>query len=174
MRREVRLVSDIFCVGVSICSAAYAYLSGKRLKKVCEKLDKAVDDIAESDMVEVDISEALVNEALKVEVEKEAQYVVSRAAKETSNEIAKSFKSQIETEINKQYDDIKGEVTRQVKDRVGRIDLSDVKKRVIADATAEAAEKFHDELENVLEKFNNNLESVGKIYTSIEKKFSDH
>lgn len=157
----------------SVCAFIYSAVNGHRLKKVCEKLDKTVDDIAESDDIEVDISSELVNMALEKAVKRETEYAVARATKEVKDEIKRDISDKVQREVNAQYNDIKSEVAREVKEKVGRIDINEIKKKVIADAKEAALDKFQNDLDDVLDDFSDKLESISNIYSKIEKRITD-
>ena len=165
--------TNVICLGIAAVGALYAFFTKKKVDKVCKRLDTTIDDLSDKDMT-IDISKEIVDAAVKERVDKEVRVMVPSACRQAIKEATGVFKEEVTREINAQYNDIKGEVAREVKQKVGNIDLNDVKKQVIADARAEADKTFRNELDSELARFNSNLTSIGEIYTSIEKAFKEH
>ena len=162
----------VMAVG-AVCSFVHTVVNSRRLRKVCNNLDKAVDELAESDDIEIDISSEVVNMALERAVKREADYAVSQAVREATAAIRRDISEKVQREVNAQYNDIKSAVVREVKAQVGRLDINEIKKEVIADAKEEAMDKFRDDLDDVLDDFNDKLESISSIYSKIEKKITN-
>lgn len=163
---------NVLCVGVSCAALLYSRWSNKRLEKVCDNLDRAVDDLVDKDL-NIDISHEIVESVVERQVSAFVNSTMPTYVANARTEAVKSFKAEVQREINAQYNDIKSEVRREVADKVKHIDINDIKKQVIADAKQEAANRFHDELDDVLSKFNRQLEDVGTIYSSIADKMKN-
>ena len=73
------------------------------------------------------------------------------------------------TAVNKEYETIKDSVLKEIKDSAAKIDVSRVRRDVEAAAKEAALEKFDDNLDDILEKFNDSLTSTSKIYSSIRE-----
>lgn len=65
--------------------------------------------------------------------------------------------------INKEYVTLQGSVKKEIKDQLGRIDISDLREEVKDEAKNQLAES----MEDILDDFNDNLKNVKKIYGSI-------
>lgn len=176
-------ITSVVISGVALIVSAVSKKHSKRskddaeemrseVKQVCKNLNESFDDLSKKD-IKFDISDAMIDMVAKDTIEKEVSVrmrnVVDRGLKLAESE----FKDAVSREINTQYDDIKGSVKREVTKQIGSIDINGVKREVIAEARDMAQKKFRDELDNELEKFNRNLDDVGKIYTSIAKKFKE-
>lgn len=84
------------------------------------------------------------------------------------NALAKKLDSKIDrladdAAINKEYVTLQGSVKKEIKDQLGRIDISDLREEVKDEAKNQLAES----MEDILDDFNDNLKNVKKIYGSI-------
>lgn len=174
MRNEELIVGMGAGLGLSIVSLVISIVSGrktnKKLEMISERINTSIDDLMNSE-IEVDISDSIINTAVKKKTEEEVGKMANAACSEAKKRVASEFHDIIEREVNAQYDSVKNEVAAEIKRQVGRIDINEVKKQVVRQAKEEAMEKFHEELDGVLDKYNDQLADVGKIYTSIAKSF---
>lgn len=129
---------------ISGVSAAYSIISGKRYKKLCESLSLAIDDLYDKD-IELDISEAVVNDIIDRKVEEQLNASVPRVEQLIANRFSVTLSDQVKCEIGDCYKDIKPEVKREIKEQIGRLDINEAKKEVLADAKDEAARLFREE-----------------------------
>ena len=156
----------------SIAATLHANNSRKKLRSVCEKLDKSLDDLEKSDVIEVDISEEVVNIAVRDKVDKTVKEMVPPVTKKAIDECAGIFREEVKKEINSQYSDIKGEVKDEVRKQIGNIDINDAKKEVIKEAKDAANKKFAAELDGVVDKFSTEFVNIQKIVNSINSKLN--
>lgn len=165
---------DIGLIGICLGGVALliSVIASRKSTKVAKVIGKTIDDLSEKDIA-ADITKTLIEKAVDRNVKQQVENMLPGVATDAIKSARMAFKAVIEEEVNKQYADTKNEVKRALKERVGRIDISDVKREVVEDAKEEAEDKFRDELDNVLESFNNKLEDVGKVYTSIARKFAE-
>jgi len=159
---------------ISICLSSLAAIFGvvacRRSTKVASSIGRTIDELSRKD-IEIDISKEFIEKAAKKHVERKIDLMMPSVKNDAIQAAKSAFKAVIESEINSQYADTKGEVKRALKERIGHIDISDIKREVVEDAKEEAEAKFKDQLDDVLDSFNGRLEDVGKIYSSIAKKF---
>lgn len=169
-------IISLIGLGVATIGTVYSIASGKRLKDVCRRLDVSIDDLVNKagKDIQLDISDKAVNEAIDRLISEQVAASAPRIEAKIRSDLYSKISDEVKREVNAQYNDIKTNVVREVKEKVGHIDISDVKKQVIADAKEEAAGRFRDELDNILERFNDQLSDVKKIYSSIAKTFSDN
>lgn len=167
-------------LATGISGMIFSAMSMLRMKRILKPFQLSLEELDKIDMHDViakkitdELVEELTKEKIEQELERKVPQYISSEVKSAMKDIRKDFSDKVQREINDQYDDIKTEVREAVKSKVGAIDISDVKKQVILEAKAEAVSKFKRDLDNVLDDYNNQLEDVGKIYTSIAKKFSD-
>ena len=63
-------------------------------------------------------------------------------------------------------------VTREIEKQIKEINIDSVKDEVVEKAKEAASEKFNDSLDDVLNEFKERLNSITKVYKSIEDTFS--
>lgn len=162
--------------GIGLLVSGLLYLSNRRheqsVKNVCDNLNAAFDDLKDG-KVNVDISQELVDKVAEEKIEKEVSYRISAIKSEALRNARADFDDAISREINAQYADTKAEVRRALKEKADRIDISSLRRDVVQEAKAAATEKFKEDLDDVLYKYNNQLDDIGTIYTSIAKKFQE-
>ena len=146
------------CV-VGLIGVGYAVGTHTKLSKISERLDNSINDLA--DNMEIDIPEEIVNKAIENAVKIESKRAVEKATNETISSLKKEIRSEVQTAVNKEYETIK--------DSAAKIDVSRVRRDVEAAAKEAALEKFDDNLDDILEKFNDSLTSTSKIYSSIRE-----
>ena len=157
-------ISSDFLFGVCGCvvgliGVGYAVGTHTKLSKISERLNNSIDDLA--DNMEIDIPEEMVNKAIENAVKIESKRAVEKATNETISALKKEIRSEVQTAVNKEYETIK--------DSAAKIDVSRVRRDVEAAAKEAALEKFDDNLDDILEKFNDSLTSTSKIYSSIRE-----
>lgn len=158
------------CITGFIATIGYAIAVTRRLHEVSNKLDRAVDNLV--DTKEIDIPKDMINRSIERAVDREVRMQVGdsckAATKAVENDIYKEIKSSVEDEFKRQ----KGDVAKELKRQINDLDISEIKKEVIREAKDTAANKFKHDLDDILEKHNDELESVTRIYSSIADKIS--
>ena len=146
---------------VGLVGIGYAIGTRSKVNKLCDKLDCSIEDLANS--TEIHIPEETVNRAVERAVAKKADYAVTRATNEAVAEVENETIKHVKSAVNREYDRLEESVKKEIKNQVGRIDISDLRREV----KEEAAEKLEENMDDILEKFNGDLENVSKIYSSI-------
>lgn len=159
----------VFVLGVA--GIAYAFYTTHKMKSICAKLDKSIDDVASS--VKVDISDVVIDAAVEKAVEKEAGVAVKRATDKAVKDVEGDISKQVKTAVREHYSDLKEEVAKEMRKKVGEIDITEIKEEVVEKAKIQVAEKFDGNLDSLLDKFNGDLDNVSKIYRSIAKTISN-
>lgn len=162
--------NDIFnaLLGITgLVGIGYGICAHTKLAKVSNRLDRSIDDLASG--TEIDIPEELVNKAVEKAVQAEAKKAIERATNETIVAMKKDIHSEVQREVNKEYDSIKDTVLKEITASASKIDASRVRRDVEEAAKEAALEKFNDNLDDILEKFNENLDNTSKIYSSIRE-----
>lgn len=152
-------------LAVGLVGIGYGVGSRKKLNDICNRIDTTIKDISKD--VEVTISDKIVEQAVNMAVEKEVKSAVNRATNRIIDDIESDIKKEVKTAVNSSYNNIKESVKDQVQKQVSRIDIDDLKRDVTAKAKEEALEKLQDNLDDILNKFNEELCNVSKIYKSI-------
>lgn len=157
---------------LGVASIAYAFYTNHKMKSVCTKLDKSIDDVASN--IKVDISDVIIDSAVEKAVEKEAGVAVKRATDKAVRDIESDISKEVKTAVREHYSDLKEEVAKEMRKKVGEIDVTEIKEEVIEKAKNQLAEKFDGSLDGLLDKFNGDLDNVSKIYRSIAKSITNN
>lgn len=163
MREESTML--IFVGGVAaIGIAAFSAIKMGRIEK---KLGDSITSLADKTVPE--IQDAMVQRAIDTAVNRE----VEKQVKIASENAVLAVKNDISRQVRKAVEDAYGEVEHDVKlkleKEVGEVNIDKIKREVIERAKDRAAEKFEDDMNDILQKYNENLEQVSKIYGGIAK-----
>ena len=144
----------------------YGYTVHKRLTKISAKLDKTIDDLA--DDVDVDISEDLVNKAVNKAVAIAVKEAIDKATSEAVSEVRRDIHREVSAAVNKEYEFIKDSVLKETTISASQIDVAKVTKDVEKAAEKLALEKFDAKLEDIAEKFSNDMDNTVKVISAIK------
>ena len=145
----------------------YAIGTHTKMAKISERLDKGIDELANN--MEFDIPEELVSKAVDKAVKIEAREAVDKAMNDVVSELKRDIRSDVQKAVDKEYDNIKDSVLKEITVSASKIDVSRVRREVEEAAKKAALDKFDDNLDNILETFNDNLSNTSKIYSSIRE-----
>lgn len=162
--------NDVFGIifGVAgLVGIGYAVGTHSKMAKISERLDRSINDLA--DNMEFDIPEKLVDKAIEEAAKNEARRAVEIATRETVEQVKNDIHTKVQREVDKEYDNIKESVLKEITVSASKIDASKVRKDVEEAAKKTALDKFDDNLDDILEKFNKDLENTSKIYGSIRE-----
>ena len=123
----------------------------------------AVDDLATK--TEITISDDILDRAVQKAVDREVSYISTRIARDLNSEI----RSEVKNSVDLSSVTIKSLASKEIERQVRNIDISDMEKEVVHRAKDAIAEKFDKKLDGILDDFNDQLQSVQKIYSSIAK-----
>ena len=166
-----RDLNDLIVV-LGAASIAYAIYTNNKMKNICAKLDKSIDDVASN--VKVDISDVIIDSAVEKAVEKEAGIAVKRATDKAVKDIESDISKEVKAAVREHYSDLKEDVAKEMRKKVGEIDVTEIKEEVVEKAKTQLAEKFDGSLDGLLDKFNGDLDNVSKIYRSIAKSITNN
>lgn len=151
---------------ITLGAVGYAVYANRKLDRVADRFDIATIDLSK-DISDVHIEEDVINRAVHIAVDRQAK----KAAEDAANDIRKTTNADIKVMVKKEIDDVKDSIhdktISEIERQVGNIDISNIRKEVINRAKDKAAEKFEDDLDEILEKYNKDLENVSKIYNTI-------
>ena len=159
----------IVAIGGALVSFIVSAVNAKKVNHIAETFDKTYKEISKKDF-STDLSQEFIEKIGKDKIEREMERRLRDIKYEALKSADKSFRAVIQKEINEQYSDTKADVKRALAERVGQIDISDVKREVVADARDIAAKEFKKETERIATNFAQNLEST----LSINKTISDY
>lgn len=165
MRDNFSFVLGVGGVVVGLIGIGYALGARKKLNDICDRIDQSLDNL--SDNMAVDIPQSMIDRAVEKAVDREVERQVGKAADRAVKEVTSDIRSEIKKSVNSSYSDVKTSVTDELKRQVGRVDIAEVKRDVINEAKDTAAKQFQDSLDDILEKFNNDLNNISLIYKSI-------
>ena len=160
MTNESKLIIGVLTVIGGICYVGYLH---SKINKLLSMIDVAVDDL--SSKTQVNISDAVLDLAVQKAVDREVGYISNRITRDLNLEI----RTQVKHTVNASSSDIKNSVSAEIANQVKNIDISDMEREVVNKAKDAVAEKFDRKLDSLLADFNDNLNNVRKIYSSIEK-----
>lgn len=162
--------NDVFGIifGVAgLVGIGYVIGTHSKMAKISERLDRSINDLA--DNMEFDIPEKLVDKAIEEAAKNEARRAVEIATRETVEQVKNDIHTKVQREVDKEYDNIKESVLKEITVSASKIDASKVRKDVEEAAKKTALDKFDDNLDDILEKFNKDLDNTSKIYGSIRE-----
>lgn len=163
--------TDIFAGVVLSAFAAtiiYAIDSTTKLRTISDRLNMTVKELV--DGVNIDISESLVNEAVEKEVRKEVKYCVEKAANKAAGDIVKEYKSDIQTAVDEEFKLQKSELTKTLRRKIDDVDINEIKREVKIEAKNYVAEKLKKDLDDISDKYTDQIESMSNIYSTIASK----
>ena len=163
-------IIDILFGIAGLFGIGYAIGTHTKMAKIAERLDRSIDDLAAG--TEIDISETLINKAVEKAAKDEAKRAVETATKEAIEQVKKDIHAKIQQEVEKEYDSIKDSVLKEITVSASKIDTNRVRRDVEEAAKKAALDKFDDNLDDILEKFNKDLDNTSKIYGSIREALS--
>lgn len=142
----------------------YALGTHSKMAQISENLNRSIDDLASH--TPVDIPDDMIERAVEKAVALEVKQAVSKATERALVDVKKDIHKQISDAVEEEYSDIKDTVLKELIDEAAKIDTKRVRADVERAAKEHALEKFDDSLENILDDYKSNLESVSKIYKS--------
>ena len=154
-------------VGITV----YSIATTKKLNKLADKFGVAVDRIA--DTTDIDIPQQVIDEAMNQAVQKAADKQVRVAATAITTSITADMKKEIKTLVDEASRDLKSDVEKEMKRQVKNVDISEIKKNAIKELKESAAKRMDEELDDIIEKCSDQLDSVNRIYKSIADKMED-
>lgn len=150
---------------VGLVGIGYAAGTRSKMNQVSEKLDKSIDDIVRD--ARIDIPNGLIERAVERSVEAKTRIAIDNTVSRAMDKADSIIRSSVSTAIKNQYGELKNRVLGEMTKRVSNINEERLRDDIYNAAKEKAVEKFEANLDDILEKFNNDLENVGKIYKSI-------
>jgi ketopantoate reductase len=147
---------------VGFCYAAYLHM---RLKNMEDVIESSINNISKD--VNIDIPETMVDKAVNRAMEREVEKAVRAASHEVISRIRKDIQSEVRASVNESYSDIRKSVSDEIAKQVANMDLRPLRDDVKEKAKQMIVEKFNENLDSLLQDFNQNLTNVSKIYGSI-------
>lgn len=152
-------------VTFGLVGIGYAWGTHSKLAKISEKLDCSIEELA--DRTHVDIPDSMIERAVEKAVVDQVKQAVGKATDTVVVDIKKDIRKQVSDAVEEEYSDIKGAVLDELVTAASKIDVKRVRADVEKAAKEQALEKFDNNLDDILENFNDQLKNTSKIYTSI-------
>lgn len=155
-------------VGIGVGIAIKLYSDNLKRKEAHRK--EQVEILSKG--VEIKVDQDIVDEAVKTTVDRVVTHEVKQACNSAVFKVKADIHQEIRAAVDRVYSDIESDVRKEIDSQVRNLDISGAKKEVIRKAKERVAEKFEENLDDVLDKFNTDLNNVTKIYSSIAKSVS--
>lgn len=165
MSKNFDAVVGLVGIGVGILGIGYALGTHSKMAKISENLDRSIEDLA--GRTPVDIPEEMIKRAVEKSVAYEIKQTVSKATDGVIADVKRDIRKQVSDAVESEYSNIKDSVLSELTDAASKIDVRRVRADVEKAAKEQALEKFDDNLDDILENFNDQLKNTSKIYTSI-------
>ena len=75
--------------------------------------------------------------------------------------------AEVQSSVRNAYGDVVEEVRKELENQIGEVNIERARREVVEKAKERAAEKFESDLTDILQKYNNDLRNVSRIYSSI-------
>lgn len=160
MMKDTKVVIGIL---VTIGGVGYIGYLHSKINELSSMVQVAVDDLAAQ--TEITISDDILDRAVQKAVDREVSYISTRIVRDLNSEI----RSEVKHSVDLSSVTIKSLASKEIERQVRNIDISDMEKEVVHRAKDAIAEKFDKKLDGILDDFNDQLQSVQKIYSSIAK-----
>ena len=158
-------IVGIVGIGLGLVGIGYALGTHTKMAKISDNLERSIDDLASD--VPVDIPNDMIERAVERAVAYEAKQAVNKVADRVKHEVEYDMHKQVCDAIEQEYSNIKDVVLKELTDEAAKIDAKRVRYDVEKAAKEKALEKFDDNLDDIIENFNDQLKNTSKIYTSI-------
>ena len=159
--------SVISFVGIT----AYSIATTRKLNRLANRFGIAVDQIAKD--TNIDIPQEIIDEAMNQAVQKAAEKQVRVAATAITTSVSADMRKEIKTLVDEASTDLKSDVEKEMKRQIKNVDISEIKKNAIKELKESAAKRMDEELDDIIEKCSDQLDSVNRIYKSIADKMED-
>lgn len=164
-----KILTGVFAVG-AVVGLVYASDCREQTKRVCEKVSKKIDEI--SDDFEVDIPDSVVTKAVEKAVNNQVGLRVQSKIDILEHDIKQEIQQRLETAVKDNLELIKKNMASRIDAEISRNDMAELKRQVKRDATIKLSQKLDSDLNDILERYNSNLDNITEIYSSIANKLS--
>lgn len=155
----------IIGVIVGVVGVAYGAYMACVANKISKKLDKTIDELSNSD--DIEITDEMINKAVFKAADDRSSEAMKTATKNIVGIIEQAMLTNVREAVESQYDNISEEITEKVSKEINDLDMDKLRRDIERRASDIAARKFDNNLDNLLDKFNCDLDNVSRIYRSI-------
>ena len=136
-----------------------------QVKKLSKKFDKSVSELSDAEVN--DIKESIIENAVKEAADRNTENYIEKAGRKIVDECEERIDKHVKEAVSSAEKDIREKVSDKISQRVNDMDLSKLEDDIKAKSEKLIMDKFNNSLNGVLGKFNDNLDNVHKIYSSI-------
>lgn len=152
-------------VTFGLVGIGYAMGTHSKMAKISDKLERSIEDLAGN--MPIDIPNDMIERAVEKAVAAEAKLAVGKATDAAIVAVKRDIHKQVTDAVESEYSNIKGTVLEELVTEASKIDAKRVRADVEKAAKEIALEKFDDNLDDILQKHNDELANVTKIYKAI-------
>ena len=127
-----------------------------------------ISEIAKN--LSVDIPEEVLRQAISKAAEREANSRMNRIDSVAFSSYDVTLRSEIKKAIENQKSNIKSDVKEELERKVKHIDIDDIRQEIIDEVSAKATKKLERDMDDILDKHNDELDKINRIYSSIADK----
>lgn len=167
--RTIQMIGNGISILIGAAGVGYGWATQRKMNQVAERLDVTIKDFAKDTNVTID--EALAEAVLKQACEQAAKRTINSLSTEVRSDFRKEIREEVKKEVKAQYEGLKDSVKVEIDRQVNDIDIDEVREKVVKEATEKTMHKLDGCLDTVLDKYNHELNNVGKIYQSIADNF---
>lgn len=165
MNNKIDGIVGLLGITVGLVGVGYALGTRSKMARISDNLERSIDELAGK--TPVDIPNDMIERAVEKNVAYEVKQAVGKATDGIMLEIKRDIHKQVGDAVESEYNNIKETVLEELVSEASKIDARRVRSDVEKAAKEHALEKFDDNLDDILENFNDQLKSTSKIYTSI-------
>lgn len=150
-------------------TAIYAHINAKRLKRLSDKFGIAIDHIVDETDIQIpqEIMDRAMNEAVKKAAKSQVEVSAVTISAGIQNDMKRSLREKVESCTKNLEDDIKAEYRKQIKN----LDLDDIRSEVVAEVREKALKMIKSNMDDIIEKHNDELDATARVYESLKEKF---
>lgn len=144
----------------------YAVCTNKKLDKVCEKLNRTVDDFVDSN-ANIPVPDSMIEKSVEKAVDRKVDAAVATAVNKTKDSITSKMSDLIKPIIDSKYNDIEKQVSDRINTEVMNMDMEQFKADIRKDARKKLVKKFDGVLDDLVTKFSDSLDSTTSTYDRV-------
>lgn len=164
-------VFSLACLGVSVTSLVMSIKTIAKVNGFSKKIGMSIDDLTMK--THVDISDELVRKFTEKAVDKAAANAAKTVSEELRLDMYDILSTKVADAVSNQYDNVKDEVTKELRKKVSNISVSALKAQIIDEASKNIVEKLENQMDDIIAAQTDKLESMSKAYKEMGKFMKD-
>jgi cell fate (sporulation/competence/biofilm development) regulator YmcA (YheA/YmcA/DUF963 family) len=150
----------------TVSFTTYKFIELYRKKKATDAIDSLADHI------HLDLDDPYIREYVQEAVRQEIYKAAAKAANDVVKMQEGKITSSVNAEIKAQKDILAGSVKSAIANRVGKLNIDDIKKEALAEAKEMASDKLREDMDDILDNYKQGLDNMATIYKAISEKAS--